>query len=76
MKHYDNNLIKALKFAKRCHEKYLNDEIVDEEPYKKRFRESGGGRKCKAPEVKEVMFQRFINVRGVMKDAYPSKCFD
>ena len=42
---HDNNLSKALKFAKSCHEKYLNDEFVDEEPFKKRFRESGGGRK-------------------------------
>ena len=31
-KHDDNNLNKALKFAKRCHEKYLNDEFADEEP--------------------------------------------
>ena len=38
-------LSKALKFEKRCHEKYLNDEFVDEEPSKKRFRESEGGRK-------------------------------
>ena len=41
MKHDDNNLSKTLKFAKRYHEKYLNDEFVDEEPSKKRFRESG-----------------------------------
>ena len=45
VKHDDNILSKALKFTKRCHEKYLNDECVDEEPSKKRFRESGGGRK-------------------------------
>ena len=75
-KHGDNNLSKALKFAKRSHEKYLNDEFVDEEPSKERFRESGGGRKCKAPEVREAMFEWLINVRGVLKDAYPSKCFN
>ena len=45
VKHDDDIHSKALKFAKRCHEKYLNDEYVDEEPSKKRFRESGGGRK-------------------------------
>ena len=55
VKNDDNNLSKALKFAKRCLEKYLNDEFVDEEPSKKWFRESGGGRKCKAPEVREAM---------------------
>ena len=41
VKHDDSNLSKPLKFAKRCHEKNLNDEFVDEEPCKKRFRESG-----------------------------------
>ena len=56
-KNDDKNLSKALKFAKKCHEKYLNDEFVDEEPSKKRFRESGGGRKRKAPEVREPMFE-------------------
>ena len=49
-------------FSKRCHEKYLNDEFVDEEPSNKRFRESRGGRKCKASEVREAMFEWFINV--------------
>ena len=38
VKHDDNNLGKALKFAKRCHEKYLNNDFVDEEPSKNRFR--------------------------------------
>ena len=53
VKHDDNNLSKALKFSKRCHEKYLNDEFADEENSKKIFRESEGRRKCKAPEVRE-----------------------
>ena len=47
--------------------KILNDEFVDGEPSNKRFRESGGGRKCKPPEVREAMFEWFINVRGVLK---------
>ena len=75
MKHDDNNLSKALKFAKRCHEKYLNDEFVDEEPSKNRFRKSGGGRKCKAPELREAMFEWFINVRGELKGRLPIKMF-
>ena len=61
VKHDDNNLSKALKFAKRYHEKYLNDKFVDEEPSKKRFRESGGGRKCKTPEeIILYIFLRFL----------------
>ena len=75
MKLDDNNLSKALKFAKRCHEKYLNDEFVDEEPSKKGFRESGGERKCKAPEVREAMLEWCINVRGVLKGPLPIKMF-
>ena len=75
VKHDDNNLSKTLKFAKRGHEKYLNDEFVDEEPSKKRFRESGEGRKCRAPEVSKAMFEWFINVRGVLKGRLPIRLF-
>ena len=71
MKHDDNNISKALKFAKRLYEKYLNDEFVDEEPSKERFHESGGGRKCKAPEVREAIFEWFINVGGALKGRLP-----
>ena len=37
VKHDDSNLSKALKFAKRCHEKNLNDEFVDEDLLRKYF---------------------------------------
>ena len=69
----DNNFSKALKFEKRCDQKCLNNEFLDEKPAKKRFREIGGWRKCKAPEVKEAMFEWFINVRGVLKGRLPIK---
>ena len=62
VKHADNNLSKALKF-------------VDEEPSKKIFRESGGGWKCKTPEVREAMFEWFINVREVLKGRLLIKMF-
>ena len=75
MKHDDNNLRKAVKFAKRCHEKYLNHEFVDEKPSKKRFCLSGRGKKCKAPKDKEAMFEWFINVRGVLRGRLPIKMF-
>ena len=67
------NLVKALKFAKPCYEKYLANNFEGEVPPKKRFRESGAGRKCKAPEVREAMFEWFINVRGVLKGRLPKK---
>ena len=76
VKHDANNLSsKALKFGKRRHEKYLNDELVYEEPSKKKFRESKGGRKCKAPEVREAMSDWIINVQGVLKGRLPIKMF-
>ena len=75
VKHDNLNLVKALKFAKRCYEKYLANDFEGEEPPKKRFRESGAGRKCKAPEVREAMFEWFINVRGVLKGRLPKKMF-
>ena len=75
VKHDDNNLSKALKFAKKCHEKYLKDEFVDEKPSQKRFRESREGRKWKAPQVREAMFEWFINVRGVLKGRLAIRMF-
>ena len=75
VKHNDPNLANAIKLAKRCHDKYLNGDFDVQEPSKKRFRESGGGRKCKAPEVREAMFEWFVNVRGVLKGRLPIKMF-
>ena len=73
-KHDDPKLVNALKFAKRCYEKYLANDF-GEEPSKKRFRGSGAGRKCKAPAVREAMFEWFINVRGSLKGRLPKKMF-
>ena len=57
VKHDDSNLEKKLKFAKRCHEKYLSYHLREEkEPSKKRLRESGGGRKAKVKEVEKLCF--------------------
>ena len=39
VKHDDPNLEKALKFARRCHKKYFQNDFLEEEPLKKRFRE-------------------------------------
>ena len=75
VKHDNPNLVKELKFAKRCFEKYLSNDFEGGEPPKKRFRGSGAGRKCKAPEVREAMFEWFTNVRGVLKGSLPKKMF-
>ena len=76
VKHNDPDLVKALKSAIRCHENYLpNDFLEGEEPSKKKFRESGGGRKSKTPEVREAKFEWFINVRGALKGHLPIRMF-
>ena len=75
VKHDNPNLVKALKFVKRCYEKYLPNDFEGEERPKKRFRESRAGKKCKAPEVREAMFEWFINVRGVLKGRLPKNMF-
>ena len=67
--------MKALRFAKRCYEKYLANDFEGEEPPKKRFHETRTGRKCKAPEIREAIFEWFINVRGVFKGRLPKKMF-
>ena len=41
----------------------------------KEFPESGAERKCKTPEVREAMFEWFINVRAVLKGRLPKKMF-
>ena len=75
VKHDNPNLVKALKFAKRCYGKYLANDFEGEEPLKKSFRENGAGRKCNAHEVREAMFEWFINVREVLKGRLPKKMF-
>ena len=61
-KHDDPRLVNALKFAKRCYEKYLANDF-GEEPSKKRFRESGAGRK----DLLRDVYQRKCFVQSVSK---------
>ena len=46
----------ACKLAKRCYEKLKKGDFEDGLALKK-FRTTGGGRKSRAPEVREVLFQ-------------------
>ena len=76
VKHDDPNFEKALKFAKRCHEKYLlSDFLEEEEPSKKKLGESGGRRKAKILEVRGAMLQWFIDVRESLRERLPMKIF-
>ena len=75
VRHNDPNLLSAIKLAKRCHDKLVDGGFDNEEPSKKRFRMEGGGRKCKAPEVRQAMFEWFVNVRGSLKGRLLVKMF-
>ena len=61
--------------AKRCHDKLLSGGFDNEEPSKKKFRQEGGRRKCKAPKVRQAMFEWFVNVRGTLKGRLLIKMF-
>ena len=58
--------------AKRCFQKLESEELNDDfKNPKKRFHSAGGGRKKKAPEVREELFQWFIDVRTSLQARLP-----
>ena len=67
----------ALKFVKRWHENVLlNDLSESDQPTKNRFCESVAVRKAKVPEVREVIFEWFIDVRETLKRILPLKVLE
>ena len=60
--------------AKRCNEKLEKGDFEDGVALKK-FRTTGGGRKPQAPEVREALFQWFIDVRTSLKAQLPKPLF-
>lgn len=60
----------AYHLARRCLKEYKETDYL-EEPDRKRRRKVGGGRKKKAPEVREALYEWFIDVRGVLKARLP-----
>lgn len=70
---------KAKQLALRAladYERKKDDATAEEgPPTKKQFRQPGGGRKPAAPEVREAMFEWFVNVRGALKARLPKSVF-
>ena len=64
----------ACKLAERCYEKLEKGDFEDGAALK-RFRTTGGGRKSRAPEVRETLFQWFIDVRTSLKARLPKSLF-
>ena len=75
VKQDDPKLVKALKFAKRCHEQFLLNDFGWGTTSPERFRERGTGRKSKTLEVLEAMFGWFFNIRETLKGHLPIKMF-
>ncbi len=68
----------ALSLVNRAYDTYLKKEeegydIEDES--KVAYRAPGGGRKAAAPNIREALFEWFINVRGVLKGRLPRSLF-
>ena len=75
VKHNDPVFVRALKMAKRSYDLALQSHSVDLPPLKKQIRAPGAGRKVTVPEVRESMYQWFIDVRGALKGRLPMKLF-
>ena len=78
VKHDDINLKIACKFGKWCYDRLISSENSCEisiEPSKSQYRKPGAGRKATIPDVREALFEWFIDVRGTLKARLPRKMF-
>jgi len=75
LKHDDPTLTRALKLGKRCLDGLDKEDTSSQPPIKVRFRQSGGGRKKSVPEVREAMYEWFIDIRSSLKARLPKSMF-
>ena len=76
LKSTDPVLIKAVKLGKRCYEKVSKDESEITVPApKSKYRQPGGGRKVVAPDVREALYDWFVDIRGTLKARLPRSMF-
>ena len=65
LKNDDPVMKKAVKLGKRCYENQIASQCdIKDPPTKSKFRNPGGGRKVTAPEVRETLYDWFIDIRG------------
>ena len=66
----------AVKLRKRCYDQQMRNQLeIVEPPAKSKFCNPGGGRKVTAPEVREALYDWFIDVRGSLKARLPRSLF-
>ena len=85
VRHDDSELKSAIKIASRALDvrevkKNTGDlDVLEEEcrpsSSKRKCREPGAGRKAKVPEVRNALFEWFVDVRGSLKGRLPLKMF-
>ena len=78
VKHDDSNLKAAICLGKRCNEQVIESKESGEinvEPSKSKYRKAGGGRKTTIPDVRDALFDWFIDIRGTLKARLPRKMF-
>ena len=68
VKHDNPTLTKALKLGKRCLNQVEADEdAVTAPPSKSKYRQTGGGRKLTIADIRQVLFEWFVDIRGTLK---------
>ena len=76
MKNDDPVMKKAVKLGKRCYENQIaSQRDIKESPTKSKFQNPGGGSKVTAPEVREALYDWFIDIRGSLKARLPRSLF-
>ena len=75
LKHDDPKFTAAVKLGKRCHQNLIEreeaGEIMEPTCSKSKYRKEGGGRKVTIPNVREALFEWFVDVRGTLKARRP-----
>ena len=76
LKNDDPVMKKAVKLVKRRYDQQMKNQLETvEPPTKSKFRNPVGGRKVTAPEVREALYDWFIDVRGSLKGRLPRSLF-
>ena len=74
VKHNDPDLSNALKLGKRCINSLEANDFT-ESPTKVKFCQARGGRKKSVPEVREAMYDWFVDIRSSLKARLPKAMF-
>jgi len=72
MKSNNRNFKNAINFVDRCLKSYLNGKIdTIEKGHRLRFRVSGAGRKQSVPELRQALFDWFVDSRSNLQGRLP-----